>query len=105
MWNSNSSHADAPPRKVRLRIVPKARLDNPGESQVEKIVSVQMRELATINGPCWIAMRPKPRRGFFHIGQAGQFDTQSLNRAHVEVDVVDLNGILIMDAHRARSAG
>jgi len=76
--------------KVRLRIVPKARLDNPGEPQVEKIVSVQMRELATIDGPCRIAMRPKPRRGFFHIGQAGQFDAQLLNQGHTESEVVDL---------------
>lgn len=46
--------------KVRLGIVAKARLDNPGQPQVEEIVSVQMRELATVNGPSRIAMRPKP---------------------------------------------
>ena len=49
-----------------------------------------MREFATVDGPCWSAMRPKPRRRFFHVGQARKFDTQSLNQAHVEVDVVDL---------------
>ena len=75
---------------MRLRIVPEPRLDNPGEPQVEKIVSVQMRELATVDGPCRIAMRPKPRRGFVHIGQSRQFDAQLLNQGHTESEVVDL---------------
>lgn len=71
--------------KVCLGIISKARLSCPRQPQIEEIVSVQMRELATHNGPCWIAMRPKSRRGLLYIGQSRQFDAQLLNRAHAEV--------------------